>query len=544
MIESGLQEKIDSLFETFNQPGSPGCALGVMRDGELIYKQGYGLANLEHNVAITPSTTFYIASMAKQFTGMAAAMLAARGLLDLDADIRTYLPYVPDFGHTITSKHLLYHTSGLRSDIFLLILSGWRIEDVITQNDIVEFVKGQKELDFAPGEEFSYCGTGYILLAEIVAAVSEQPFPEFCSENIFRPLGMANTRFEADPIALVPGRANAYFEDSKGEFKNAVLTISILGGTGMYTTIEDLALWDKNFATGQVGGTAALEMMQTAGVRNSGESVSYAFGLVVDEHRGQRVISHAGDSAGIHCYMMRFPDAQLSVAVLGNSGTVRASALAPKVADIMLGIDPEDDNVGQAGAPNVMALEVEAIAARAGRYYDANSGGFVDLAFDEGVLSVYGYELLATSENEYFLKQHPEISIVFEGDGSNEVTATVDFGNGLTSYKRVESVEPTSDELAAYAGVYHSRELDVVWRIEMRNGQLTVDRKRQGRSGLVSICQDVFADPWAGEIMHGNAQWVIAFDRDHDNITGLRVTAAMARGRNLRFDRVKGLSAQ
>lgn len=538
MIANALQEKIDALFASFNQPGSPGCAIGVMKDGDLVYKQGYGLANLEHNVTISPSTTFYVASMAKQFTGMAIAMLADRTLLDLDVDIRTYLPYVPDFGHTITTKHLLYHTSGLRSDIFLLILSGWRIEDVITQYDIIEFVKNQRELDFAPGEEFSYCGTGYILLAEIVAAVSGQPFPEFCSERIFQPLGMANTRFEPDPIALVPGRSNAYFADSEGEFKNAVLTISILGGTGVHTTIEDLALWDENFCTAQVGGPAVLEMMQTPGTLKSGEQLSYAFGLEVEKHRGRNVVSHAGDSAGIHCYMMRFPDEHLSVAVLGNSSTVRASALAENVADIMLGIAQESDNAVGAEAPDGMALEAEALAARAGRYYNANSGAFVDLIFDDGKLSVYGYELLVTSESEYFLKQYPDITIVFEQDGSDAVTATVDFGNGLTSYKKVESVEPTPAELAVYTGTYHSRELDVAWRIEMKDEQLMVHRKRQGSSTLTPICRDVFADPWAGEIMHGNAQWVIAFDRDNDCISGLRVTAAGARGRNLRFDRV------
>jgi len=539
MIKKSVQERVDALFSSFTEAGSPGCALGIMKGGDLVYKQGYGLANLEHSVTITPSTTFYIASMAKQFTGMAIALLAEQGKIDLDADIRTYLPYVPEFGHAITTRHLLHHTSGLRSDIFLLLLSGWRIEDVITQDDIVGFVKGQRELDFVPGEEFAYCGTGYSLLAEIVAAVSGQTFPEYCHESIFQPLSMANTRFEADPIALVPGRANAYFAVAEGEYKNAVLTISILGGTGVYTTIEDLALWDENFYSHKIGGAGVLEMMQTPGVLNSGEALSYAFGLVVEKHRGRAVVSHAGDSAGVHCYMMRLPEEHLSVAILGNASTVRASALAGAVADIMLGVDPssEEEPANETDDRVIVDLDPDILEARAGRYYDAKSGAFVDLLLKEGKLTIYGYELSATSEDAFFVTQHPEATVTFAKGSGGSLAAAVDIGNGGTTYERVEAVEPTCDQLAEYAGTYHSVELDVTWRVALEDERLAVHRKRQGVSHLVPVCQDVFADAWAGQILHGSAQWVIAFDRSEDRIDGLRVTAAGARGRNLRFDK-------
>lgn len=540
MLERELQSRIDALFSEFTEPGSPGCALGIMRDGDLAYAQGYGLANLEHGIEIEPSTIFYIASMAKQFTGLAIAILADQGRLDLDADIRTLLPYVPDFGHRITTKHLLYHTSGLRSDIFLLMLSGWRVEDVIRQEDILEFVKHQQDLDFVPGTEFAYCGTGYSLLAEIVTTVTGQPFPEFCREQIFEPLGMTHTRFEDDPIALVPGRASAYFQVPGGEFKNAVLTIGILGGTGVFTTIEDLARWDENFYTGAVGGMRALEMMQRPGTLDSGEKLSYAFGLTVETHAGRDVIAHAGDSAGVHCYMMRFPNEHMSIAVLGNASTVRASGLAQGVADLLLEADTaENDPESQApGAPSPVEVPSDVLAARSGRYFDPVSSAFIEIPFDGDSLSIYGYALAPSSESEFSVPEHPEATVRFVAAASGVLSATIDIGNGPTTYSRVEPVHPTQEELEVYAGTYWSPEVDVRWIITLDDDGLRVHRRRQGVSHLTPMCADVFTDPWVGEILHGNAQWVIAFDRDGADITGLRVTAAGGRGRNLRFERI------
>jgi CubicO group peptidase (beta-lactamase class C family) len=540
MLDGTAVTRIDKLFSGFTQPGQPGCALGVMQQGELAYARGYGLANLEHNVTITPSTVFYIASMSKQFTGLAIALLAEQGKLDLDADVRSVLPYVPDFGHLITPRHLLHHTSGLRSDIFLLLLSGWRLEDVIRQEDIVGFVKSQRELDFPPGSEFSYCGTGYSLLAELVKEAGGCPFPEFCERNIFAPLEMTHTRFELDPTALVPGRASPYLSVGEGVFKNAPLTIGLVGGTGVYTTIEDLALWDENFYTGNVGGLRALRAMQTPGSLSSGEPIPYAFGLIVEGYHGRRIVHHDGGAIGVNCSMLRFPEEHLTVAVLGNSSTVRASTLARSVADILLGIAQDEsgatkqtaDGPSAAVAPSAAHLE-----SRSGRFFDPRSGGFVEIPFESGKLQIYGYELTATSQDAFFVTGHPEATVAYSASADGTLVATVDTGTGPTQYEKVEPVNPTPHELAEFAGTYHSSELGVAWRITLDGNALSVHRKRQGTSQLIPMCQDVFTDPWVGDMFHGKAQWVIAFDRENEKVIGLRVTAAGGRGRRLRFDK-------
>ncbi len=537
MLDKKTRSSVDGLFSSFTQPGRPGCALGIMQQGELAYAKGYGLANLEHAVEITPSTVFYIASMSKQFTGLAIALLAEQGALDLDADVRSILPYVPDFGYVITPRHLLHHTSGLRSDIFLLLLSGWRLEDVIRQEDIIEFVKHQRELDFPPGSEFSYCGTGYSLLADIVATVSGSSFPAFCEQEIFAPLGMTHTHFEADPLALVPGRASTYLDVGEGIFKNAPLVISILGGTGAYTTMEDLALWDENFYTGKVGGSGALHAMQTPGSLNTGISIPYALGLVLEDIHGRRALSHGGDSAGVHCYMIRFPDEHLSVAILGNASTVRASALAQSVADVLLGADQVGSTRAQQAPNSTPGVEVspEDLKSRSGRYFDRRSGAFVEIPYEDGMLHIYGYELTPTSPDHFFVTGHPEATVAFSESGHR---ATVDTGMGPTNYEKVEPVDPTLAQLESFTGTYYSAELDVTWRITLEDGALTVRRKRQGTSQLIPMYRDLFTDPWVGTLLHGRAQWVIALDRENESVNGRRVTAAGGRGRRLRVNKL------
>lgn len=331
-----IQSDIDVLFERFSRPGSPGCALGVMQDGALIYGRGYGLANLEYAVPITPRTVFPVASMAKQFTAMAIAMLADAGQLRLDDNIREYLPDVPDFGPTITIRHLIHHTSGLRSDPGLLLLAGWRLEDVMTNADLMGLVKRQRELNFRPGEAYAYCGTGYLLLALIVEQVSNLLLADFCRARLFDPLGMKRTRFHDDYLRVVENRAYAYYARPGDRYQNAVLTSSLVGGTGLFTTIEDLVLWDENFYTGRVGGERVMAQMHRRGVLNDGREIAYALGLSLNRYRGLLVAEHAGGGAGIRCHMMRFPQQHFSVAVLGNCDQVNAVVLARRVADLYL----------------------------------------------------------------------------------------------------------------------------------------------------------------------------------------------------------------
>ena len=209
---------IDALLAKWNKPGMPGAAVAVIHNGKIVYKRGVGMADIEREVPITPTTPFHVASVSKQFTAFAIHLLAQDGKLSLDDDIRKHLPELHDFGKTITIRHLINHTSGLRDQWNLLAMAGWRLEDVITEDDIFRLIRRQRALNFEPGHEFAYSNTGYTLLALIVKRVSGQPLPAFAKERMFRPLGMVNTHFHDNYGTLVKGRALSYGRSTAGDF--------------------------------------------------------------------------------------------------------------------------------------------------------------------------------------------------------------------------------------------------------------------------------------------------------------------------------------
>lgn len=308
---------IDTLFTEQNKPDAPGAALLVMRGDEIIYEKGYGSANLEYGLPITPESVFLVASVSKQFTAFAITMLADQGKLSLDDDIRKHVPEMHDFGTPITLRHLIHHTSGLRDEFDLLGMAGWRMDDVITKETILNLAYRQRALNFEPGSEYSYCNTGYTLLAETVERVTGQTFREWTTQNIFAPLGMAKSHFHDDYRMVVPDRVQGYVKDGEG-FKKEVYSYQSVGASGLFTTARDLAKWARNFDSGTVGGPAVLEQVHQRGILTNGDTLSYAFGLGIGEYKGHRRVSHSGWHRGFRTYLLRFPDDDLAFILLGN----------------------------------------------------------------------------------------------------------------------------------------------------------------------------------------------------------------------------------
>ena len=310
--------------------------MAIIKDGMVVYRKGFGSAQLEYDIPITPSTVFHVASVSKQFTAMAITMLEAAGKLSADDDIRKYLPEMADFGKTITIRNLLHHTSGLRDQWELLILSGWRMDDVITQADIMDRLKRQRELNFAPGERYLYCNSGFTLLAEIVARVSGQPFTQWTQENIFKPLGMTSTHFHLDYQEIVKNRAYSYQGDPEKGFAQSVLNYANVGATSLFTTVEDMANWVRNFEDKRVGGAAVMDRMLTKGVLTNGSEIPYGRGIVIDEYKGLKFIGHDGGDAGFRSNVMFFPGERFGVAIFSNLASFNPGAVSRQIADIYL----------------------------------------------------------------------------------------------------------------------------------------------------------------------------------------------------------------
>jgi CubicO group peptidase (beta-lactamase class C family) len=236
-------KKIDSLFIKWNTANSPGCTVGIVRNDSLIFSKGYGMANLEYAISNEPQTLFHMASVSKQFTAFSIVLLARKGKLILEDDIHKWLPWFPALKEKITIRNLLNHTSGIRDQWQLLAISGTRLDDVITQDQIIKILSKQQALNFKPGDKYSYSNSGFTMLAEIVKAVSGQTLRQFTDSAIFKPLGMTSTHFHDDYTEIEKNRSYSYDRKDSAHFTNAVLSYSVAGATSLFTNINDMSKW-------------------------------------------------------------------------------------------------------------------------------------------------------------------------------------------------------------------------------------------------------------------------------------------------------------
>ena len=529
-----LGAKVDKLFARWDKPDSPGAAVIVARDGAVLYKHGYGIANLEYDIPITPATVFHVASVSKEFTAFAITLLAGQGKLSLDDDVRKYLPEVPDFGKKITIRHLIHHTSGLRDQWELLAMAGWRLDDVITKQHILKMVSHQKELNFAPGDEHVYCNTGYTLLAVIVERVTGQTFRQYTQENIFKPLGMANTHFHDDHEMIVKNRAYSYSSAEGGGFKLSALNYANVGATSLFTTVEDLAKWVHNFDDARVGGKAVIEQMYQQGVLNNGKPISYAFGLDIGAYRGLKRVAHSGGDAGYRSFIMWFPDEKFGVAVLSNLGNFDPGRLAQQVADLYLAdkLAPEKA-VSKPAAAAAVKLD-PAIYDRYVGKYSVQNGPVIDILKESDRLFAQPaggpkLELIPESETKFVVKDvGAEITFDAPESGKTNKLTVKNEGQSMPATRlETEAVKPA--ELAEYAGDYYSDELGTTYTIVVENGQLVAQHRRHNDIKLTATERDTFR----------GRQWffqTVRFTRDKDNrVSGFRLTGS--RVRNLRFDK-------
>ncbi|HSR51246.1 MAG TPA: serine hydrolase domain-containing protein [Acidobacteriota bacterium] len=389
--------EIDAVFAAYDKPDSPGCALGLIRDGELVYSRGYGQANLEYGIPLSSKSVFRIGSTSKQFTAAAIFLLEQDGRLSLDDDIRKHVPELPAYQAPVTIRHLVHHTSGIRDYLTLMSLAGLRDADFYTDEEVIAMLARQKELNFAPGEEHLYSNSGYFLLAEIVKRASGKSLREFAAERIFTPLGMKNSHFHNDYQMIVPNRASGYARRPEGAFRISMTTLEMIGDGGVFTSIEDLLLWDRNFYSRKVGGDALFERQHETGRLNDGESLTYAGGLTVAKYRGLPTVRHGGAFVGFRAELLRFPEQRLSIACLCNLAQTRPSDLANQVADIVLqdeftepksGPGPRSERDAEAQQEPSWRPDRDALAAFAGRYHSPELDSTLEVFLEGETLRV------------------------------------------------------------------------------------------------------------------------------------------------------------
>jgi CubicO group peptidase (beta-lactamase class C family) len=522
-----LERKVDQVFAAYDKSDTPGCALGIVRDGEFIYKKGYGNASLELGVPLTPQSVFYMGSVSKQFTAASVVLAAEQSYLSLDDDIRKYVPELPSYGRTITLRQMLHHTSGFRDILGLLLLAGRNFEDIHPTPELLDLLSRQKNLNYAPGDEFLYSNTNYFLMSVVIRRATGKPLSQFADENIFKPLGMTHTRFYDDHSVVVPGRVPAYEPHLAGGFRIDWSTnFDKVGDGGLMSSVEDLLEWDRNFYANKLGKGTLLKEMQTPGVLNNGKQIEYALGLFISTYRGLPIVEHGGALFGYRTELLRFPQQKFSVITLCNVGTSNPGRLSYQIADLYLRgqLSPEPPASG--------ALSVD-LQPFVGWYRNVDSRSILQISVSNGSLVAFGTQFKPRDATHFVAIPGPEIA--FDRPLNSGMRLTLNFKDSPPQvFESYEPLKASAENFAQYAGEYTSAELQAVYRFAVKDGKLTLATNWQDPAVLEPIVLDEFQGPFGTSIV---------FHRDaRGQVTGCDLFAG--RVRNIAFTKTTRASTK
>jgi CubicO group peptidase (beta-lactamase class C family) len=517
--------RIDRVFASWDRPSSPGCALAVVQRGSLVYARGYGAANLELGVPITPRTVFDIGSVSKQFTAMSIVLLAQDGRLSLDDEIHKFIPELPAYTAPVSVRSMLHHLSGLPSYTDLFDLAGVPEIDQTADDDALALVARLKTLNFPPGRQYLYSDTNYFLLALVVRRLSGETLREFARRRIFLPLGMNSTHFHDDHGMIVPHRATGYAPRSGGGFDIDMSNFEELGDGSVMTSVEDLARWERNFDTAVIGGKGAIAQLQELGVRSDGSTTPYAMGLILDQYRGLPRVQHTGEWVGYRASLLRFPRQNLGVIVLCNMvGDLDPLALSEQVADVYLGLSGRSAAEQRSRFAAPTAAE---IADYAGSYWNAETFAYLRFAADAGTLVLDSGEspqrLIAIGASE-FQGSNSSVRYAFRhAENHLSVEAKTDDSDPVVLDRMPQGPVHEAD-LAQYVGVYYSDELGVSWTLRIRGARLMRSQWMFPAQELRAILPDTFT----GDLSEGT--YALEFTRNQaGRVEGFAVATAMVR---------------
>jgi len=496
-IDSVWTKKIDSLFTEWNIPNHPGGAIAVMKDGNTFFSRAYGLASLEYLVPNSTGTIFNVGSVSKQFTAMGIVRLEEQGKLSFDDDIHKYIPELPDFGERITIRHLLHHTSGLRSLHALFALAGWRGDDSRTNEDLNRIILNQKDLNFKPGSEYLYCNTGYMLMVNIIENITGEHFTDWLKKNIFNALNMPQTYAEDLYSRVVANNATSYY--GRDHFERAVEYWGYVGSGNVHSTTADLLTWLYNFSNPQMGWEASFQTLQTVDPLNDGSENDYAFGVVVDEYLGRKRIQHGGAIGGFRAFISTFPNDNLNIVVLTNFSSGNPGGDANKIAEIILG--KHEDQETKKPALKTINLTNEALHNFEGIYWNDKEKYSRRIYLKNDTLR---YSRTANESSIVPIKKDifkmldvdVDLEVRFETKMNQMHMLVSTSGNSPSIFDRIEAPEITDEELVEYVGQYYSTEVETTYTISIKEGKIQMYHPRHGTIPLEPLFRDVLSGDW------------------------------------------------
>jgi CubicO group peptidase (beta-lactamase class C family) len=474
--------KTDQLMIPYSGEDKPGAAVLVMKDGQVLYQKGYGMANLAYDVPFEVDTPTNIGSTSKQFTAFAVLLLQEQGLLNIDDDVRTYLPELPDFGKSVTIRHLLSHTTGFREFLNSFAMTGAHPSTDFTDKQILRLVQRQPELQNDPGAEFNYNNTGYNLAKQIVEKLTNEPFEKWTRDHIFLPLGMTNTRFRSSPEEMIPGRSMGYSMAENGDFMEKTDLGGAMGAGGIYSTIEDLSKWIRNFKERKLGSDLTFDLMMSSNLLTTGSPSGYGLGLFITTHRGQRYVHHGGADVAHRSMLMYFTDLDAAVITQSNYAMFSGSS-AIQIADFFFDAYFEQtpdaiptDTTDATDHSESFRYEITRFDALTGRYELAVAPGFILTFSREGdrlLTQATGQPQIgiqATTDSTFTLIGVPAaLTFHMNSDGSADSLTLHQNGNHIA---RKMSWKPDASELSTYTGSFYSTELETMYHVELVDNAL------------------------------------------------------------------------
>lgn len=454
--------RIDALFSHWNN-ATPGGSIAIQRGDKIIYHKAFGLSDLEHNVPNTTETIFESGSLAKQFTATAILMLAADGKLNLQNDVRKYIPELPVYEAPITILHLLNHTSGLKDWGSIGELSGWpRTSRIYTQDLALQIICKQKSLNFTPGSKYSYSNSGYTLLVTIAERLSKKTLAQVTDSLFFKPLEMNHTQWRDNFREVVPNRAIAY---SRGEnnYQQLMPFEHVHGHGGLLTTTGDLLKWNTLLESNSIIGDKVAGWRLQHGKLNDGNEIEYAAGLRVSEYNGYRKIYHTGSTAGYRAWLGYYPQKKLSIVVLSNDGAL--GGLPEKIDDIFLG--EEKTNSSFKEPSTFIRLAEKEKMDWAGAYKSVDDHDIIQLDYKDQKILSNGHTMQALHRDTLYFEKFYWIKV-----SPNEILLKTP--DQIRKYVRVTSPDLRSQSLQLLIGKYFSEEAEANYLVTLEKDELTL----------------------------------------------------------------------
>jgi len=519
-----LNIKADNIFKKYIGTKGPGCAVAVIKNGRVLLVKSYGMANLEYNIPVTNTSVFDIASLAKQFTGLAVSTLIQQGKMGLDDDVHKYEPDLPDFGRKITIANLLHHTSGLRDWVGALHVAGWDYEEEASFEQVMRMLKHQKELDFEPGAEYQYSNSGYNLLADIVAKVSGTSFNHYIDSVILKPLGMNSSLVLDDGDAVIPNLAVSY-NYYNNAFHKVQDVLTAAGSSSLYSSVDDLTKWVINFQQ-QIDAKNPVYLRMIAESKlNNGTVNRYGFGIENGIDRGIKTYSHTGMWAGYCTTIAFYPEDKLAFILLSNGSDSRVyDRYVQALADIFI-----KKKFKPLVSPDIAKLpEVKVDTALLRKYTGSykSEDGIVEVGVSSGKLtiSVNGSRTVqakALTDSSFYAigYQFP----IFFSKPVNGYAQSFSYAD-LKGERFVPGQTP--GDISVYAGTYYCKELETTYRIDVTDGKLTIHHFRLGDIPLTFKDKDLFS---------GDLGKLKFYRNGNNRISGFKLSGD--RNRNINFSR-------